>query len=1616
MSILIPKNSFYKKQLMTDVVQLDQHFSDLPVATDTTNKLATVGNVRSAFSVLMTGTVPPKPQYGEATLKGAYLSIQPNSIDIKTNRTSFAMDVYPLQHNTIISGGSFTLAKNNKSGAPNSGSVVGGKVGVYFSTADSEHYYMAENFDGADVDIGSISRQGPNSMLTYNEPFIYLSNYLDYANKKAGTNLPAKYFINASSYNHLHYYPFRFDVAAFERGSKKHEGKRYKGSAAKNPQIKIWFTKDKTQWYTKWEEETDGDGFVGAARYTIAGKNIKHPIEDLQALVQYRHISSSPIDLDATPAATTNNTIFNDLYATRLESNPYDGQVNNPMINSVIELSTANSLNGGQALRFYHNWGDSPLNPKIMTTLHASGNLTPQTSRASLYNIPLPPPSFEIGNNTISATNDDIVYGNHRGTVPEIQIGMNITKLDPTIQLNVSGGRHIAAPFSYAKQYALDGTSSHPAQTTAGQAAYTFLRSVVVTFSNYKPKEEHTTVDKFIDYGMSRFYSGEATENIVGGVMMFRGGIDGQVNEFQLTPNVLYAMPIPTTQIAQAPSGSANTDSTILQQGGLAHITGSTTAGSLLENLDLVSPGYVDLRFSSTTRPQLVEIPMNSWFTMRVFSNASFNNNATSTKLNPYALDGSAPTYKVTDGSCMRVLFDKGTVGTGSSDAQTTDIPFLDIPFPQALTNSPTGDATSENYNWNDMPQYYPQHMTVWVQNFPWVSNAASGATSEIGYEWNSLYGGGVGATRVFLSGDNQILASGASREAEVFVDNVKLIHYEPSIKNTNKTGNIPFQPRSTYSPIALAVSGTKYRKQWVYASGTLLPTTNKGELYNYNVGQQVCVGFDDKGDLPISSDTFGSDSSGYILFNDFSTTNWTTMSTDPFNESLFKSKGFFNRGSDALLNTAGAIISKASITNQNGATQVINLGEQLEASNYMIVGTAAATLWDNVSGANFVVSPSGNIAAGKLSLGAGTNSFYSCDAFRQKGFTHLSVDGSNYSGWTKRENILVSTKITNIPTVVPDATTTSDEKKDSLDNNTIQVRNAEIFNYDNEHETYRIYKMGYPSGTAVMRSGLKLDSLSAPVDGTLTFTEDISLADDGTTTLMTEANLPWLWIGPEKYWVSMLWDSPASLTPRNYSNACTVTETPNSGTAAQLGSTVNEFTYTYDVADIGTGGASALYKRQWELYDSSIFAPMLAGGDYGMNEGSDSAIEGLAASTEVYFDKTAYFNLDNYIKSSPISSSLSSPIPLLLTVGEGTDVEEASIFTDGVTNTYHKPTLYVRYEDKPPVISNFKISPNFDLTNTDLYNLTTENLNSIKLNWSESNADDIWYRMLIVDNSNIKDKYHNAKLWLPLNESGSTLDTKPEYRVYMPNLGTSYLLTSEVEASVRAVVEGQGGYAARLDSAATTGKISVPRAQNPAITDLTAFTLSLHYTPSVADLGATSYLCWQSTTLGTAANNFEMYKDNSNRIQVKLGANVTLTSTSIIECDDDVPTSIIVTYDESTSSPIKAKLYIDGTLEDSSTGVSKQTSAADFTIGGDTGTYRGTTGMIEEIVINTQAYEIIDSSGQYIYSTADTVDIVNDANINHNARLIVCDYHNFRGGNPEDIGMSQQASWRTTT
>ena len=474
-------------------------------------------------------------------------------------------------------------------------------------------------------------------------------------------------------------------------------------------------------------------------------------------------------------------------------------------------------------------------------------------------------------------------------------------------------------------------------------------------------------------------------------------------------------------------------------------------------------------------------------------------------------------------------------------------------------------------------------------------------------------------------------------------------------------------------------------------------------------------------------------------------------------------------------------------------------------------------------------------------------------------------------------------------------------------------------------------------------------------------------------------------------------------------------------------GTTFNETVFSYNNPSTATGGLAGLNTRPWSLVVSPDNANIILDKDYGYGTYDEETFEGGALFRgPVMLDEYNYYNIPN---TSELLPQEQLNIAIYYDVNS---LQEQSVtfYTDDYTGTTpanpsKTPIIYWEYLDMPPVLSNFRVSPTYDLLSKDanLYELDDTNLNAVTFNWEESDAGDIWYRYLITDTGSIDNKYHNATSWVPLNEAppNNNLATAPVSVAYAPWKGASSTGNVTVGSTVRSVVEGQGGYAIQLDDSAT-GKVNLTgdATYRTLYHNGGEWSLVIHWTPSVADNDTLSYIASEAVSLA-APNGFTIRKNTSNLIVVKIG-DIDMTGSRFITCDGNKPTSLIVTLNTGSASPINAELYVDGQLDATSTDSDTVTAGGvDFIIGGlYDASNRGTTGFIEEVIIYNKALNIVESSSEYIYNTVNTEDgtdvgLASFEPVVNNSRLFAADYHNFRGTSPNELGMTQPTSWRTT-
>jgi len=221
----------------------------------------------------------------------------------------------------------------------------------------------------------------------------------------------------------------------------------------------------------------------------------------------------------------------------------------------------------------------------------------------------------------------------------------------------------------------------------------------------------------------------------------------------------------------------------------------------------------------------------------------------------------------------------------------------------------------------------------------------------------------------------------------------------------------------------------------------------------------------------------------------------------------------------------------------------------------------------------------------------------------------------------------------------------------------------------------------------------------------------------------------------------------------------------------------------------------------------------------------------------------------------------------------------------------------------------------------------------------------------------------------------------------------------------------------------------------DPTVNCTGEMSVSLHITPD-SDVGVCR-LIGQS-------DKFEIDMNSSKKIVVTLywgtssSDNLELTSSSIIPCDGEIPTSIIVTLDKNLKNG-NAKLFINGKLEDQSgmirtTGTSGSwennanlatnnnklyIGSADFwstsnnltaTSSLESFSYKG---LIEEIVIYKSCiYPVVPQDAKFTL-TKHLSETMDKGSLSYQARLFIKDYHNIRGTTNDDVAVSPPVSWR---
>jgi len=793
--------------------------------------------------------------------------------------------------------------------------------------------------------------------------------------------------------------------------------------------------------------------------------------------------------------------------------------------------------------------------------------------------------------------------------------------------------------------------------------------------------------------------------------------------------------------------------------------------------------------------------------------------------------------------------------------------------------------------------------------------------------------------------------------------------------------------------------------------------------------------------------------------------------------------KGFLRMSQDLTYNdVTSTSITDAVLTDEDetvtcGAA-AINVGDAVVLSggalDYgMPNGTIVASInagTPGVSVTSFEMSAEATVAGTKTLFFAGATVL---DRWQKAGNAAVAakimgVQGSHQIGQGEDEIINSNTLI---------RVDTPDIFAEALDDTYLiyrQDRRGRKYNADGTAATastnhrYTNYQLGYKRiiklATTTTPTSLPDEVIELVVyesDGVTLVPDGVLFADDGITKLCTSANLGDLWITPLRYWLNMSFINENLDYRRSYESLNAINKVPDDSVTAALGSTYNEWLYSYNTGSEATKGTSGIYEKPWILGNAENTSLVLTT-DYGYGAYDEDTDRGgqLGEATAV-LNQYCEADISGIVGGGSGGGMLGGGISteqdlnLLVELSRQSSSKTITLVGDdhATLDDEYKPALIWQFHDELPSVSKLVVSPAFNALEKDvnLYELTTENLNSLKFTWEEE-GDDIWYRMLMVDTEAIPDKYHKCSFHMPLNEFKASTQSgnKPQFPAYkfynytsgslnLPPTGGS--TKTSTSAACRTSIEGLAGYAflgQSADSTPAEGKVpevafGTSANQNILLSGMSEYTFVIHGIPATSDAG--NYMFTQGDQGGwSSADSFYVKLNPDKKVEVTHGA-ITLTGTSIQLCDGETPLSVIVTFKtgdvQSGRQPLE--LYVNGVLEDYDT--TTGTAAVDSGEWGVVGALYNTDdakntytweGLLEEVLIYKKRWAVVPQGGEYIFNSET---LLEKANIGagtgytaagkwqtQNAKLFVFDYHNIRGRASDVVAQSNLVGWKVTT
>ena len=697
----------------------------------------------------------------------------------------------------------------------------------------------------------------------------------------------------------------------------------------------------------------------------------------------------------------------------------------------------------------------------------------------------------------------------------------------------------------------------------------------------------------------------------------------------------------------------------------------------------------------------------------------------------------------------------------------------------------------------------------------------------------------------------------------------------------------------------------------------------------------------------------------------------------------------------------------------------------------------ANTTIWDPyVSGLAVSSAAVGNGVRISIS-GAGT-----VNGFQHKGVINLSSSAADFNyasparfhDLSQTENPFAKTKIMSV----------------SEDGKTIKVNRTDIFDLPSD-TTYLVWNDGMEFADRDNRTSVKVIKkegtkiyLNKTVANILSVTGS-GFASEG----WKRDQLERMWISPYKYWIYItmmnatnasgaVWGDWTNTIPASSSFVSRAQMSYGSALltsgAGTYGSTFNESTY-YD----------GIPANEWDLDYTSKDGTLNMKNDYGFGVAeftSDGALEqtGGQIGDDFVYPGQNIFNMSTYAKDAKPQPGNPFNIGIFPKPAAQHGTYSVKIHTTSGSEG-ERPILMTGYLDTLPVIDNLTSQPvvNTLTENFNMYNLQETNANNIQYVWEESNNDDVLYRQLIVDTRGIKDKYHRAIDYWPLNEPN---DVVYGYN-YSGNSTTKYLMSYQnigtTDYAREPTIEGICGWGSLFQNGTSQGFFLSGANAVSGTSYLDEWTVMTHVVPG----GTWDGIVWNSgsqagTNLlqhyGVMNVSLQGPTANQSRPYVYVEAVPTnvagaidgpmttyLKSKTAVDWDGEQPLAIAVTFNKKLPRD-NMKLYVNGKLEDTS-GVSWTQN----TVVGASGTTMrkkpliglNMHGLLEEIIIYEKEMYFPKDPNQFVLDSSYLPDVTGSSSYNpenvYQSRLFVMDHHNIRGSSPRDVARSNTTQWKVT-